>query len=69
MPKKEILGTCLGGFPRECLNYAKCLNLNPVVEGYKPLFYLLTQLGNLANQLNLVVGTRKEHHSGQEQSR
>jgi hypothetical protein len=44
--------TCLGGFPRERLNYAKCLNLNPVVEGYKPLFYLLTQLANLANQLN-----------------
>jgi hypothetical protein len=46
------LGSCLGGFPRKRLNYPKSLNLNPVVEGYNPFFYLLTQPANPANQSN-----------------
>ena len=56
---EEILGSCLGGFPRKRLNYPKSLNLNPVVEGYKLFFYLLTQPASPANQLDSSWGRER----------
>ena len=53
------MGSCLGGFPRKRLNYPKSLNLNPVVEGYKLFFYLLTQPAIPANQLDSSWGRER----------
>ena len=53
------MGSCLGGFSRKRLNYPKSLNLNPVVEGYKLFFYLLTQPASPANQLDSSWGRER----------
>ena len=53
------MGSCLGGFSRKRLNYPKSLNLNPVVEGYRLFFYLLTQPASPANQLDSSWGRER----------